>query len=103
MKRSLRNHSSKFKARVAVEALRGDATVAQFVADGEIRLRFRAFYPLCLQARRDSSRRRGAAAFPEKSFDCGDLLRHVYRLAELAQGSIPSSRTHARPLGRIAE
>ena len=28
MKRSRRNHSSKFKARVALEALRGDATLA---------------------------------------------------------------------------
>ncbi len=29
MKRSRRNHSSKFKARVALEALRGDATLAE--------------------------------------------------------------------------
>jgi len=29
MKRSRRNHSSKYKARVAVEALRGDATLAE--------------------------------------------------------------------------
>jgi transposase len=29
MKRSRRNHSSKFKARVALEALRGDATLTE--------------------------------------------------------------------------
>lgn len=29
MKRSRRNHSSKFKARIALEALRGDATLAE--------------------------------------------------------------------------
>ena len=29
MKRSRRNHSSKFKARVALEAFRGDATLAE--------------------------------------------------------------------------
>ena len=29
MKRSRRNHSSKFKARVALEALRGDASLAE--------------------------------------------------------------------------
>jgi transposase-like protein len=32
MKRSRRNHSSKFKARVALEALRGDATLAQLAS-----------------------------------------------------------------------
>ena len=32
MKRSRRNHSSKFKARVALEALRGDMTLAQLAS-----------------------------------------------------------------------
>ena len=32
MKRSLRNHSSKFKARIALEALRGDATLAELAS-----------------------------------------------------------------------
>jgi transposase len=32
MKRSRRNHSSKFKARVALDALRGDATLAQLAS-----------------------------------------------------------------------
>ncbi len=32
MKQSRRNHSSKFKARVALEALRGDATLAEFAS-----------------------------------------------------------------------
>ena len=32
MKRSRRNHSSKFKARVALEALRGDATLTELAS-----------------------------------------------------------------------
>jgi len=32
MKRSRRNHSSKFKARIALEALRGDATLAELAS-----------------------------------------------------------------------
>ena len=32
MKRSRRNHSSKFKARIALEALKGDATLAQLAS-----------------------------------------------------------------------
>lgn len=32
MKRSRRNHSSKFKARVALDALKGDATLAQLAS-----------------------------------------------------------------------
>jgi|SRR5258708_11603292 transposase len=32
MKRSRRNHSSKFKARIALEALRGDATFAELAS-----------------------------------------------------------------------
>ena len=32
MKQSRRNHSSKFKARVALEALRGDATLAELAS-----------------------------------------------------------------------
>ncbi len=32
MKRSRRNHSSKFKARIALEAMRGDATLAELAS-----------------------------------------------------------------------
>jgi transposase-like protein len=32
MKRSRRNHSSQFKARIALEALRGDATLAELAS-----------------------------------------------------------------------
>ena len=32
MKRSRRNHASKFKARIALEALKGDATLAQLAS-----------------------------------------------------------------------
>ena len=32
MKRSRRNHSSKFKARIALEGLRGDATLAELAS-----------------------------------------------------------------------
>ena len=32
MKRTRRNHSSKFKARIALEALRGDATLAEIAS-----------------------------------------------------------------------